>query len=84
LNAYLEEELYDLITYCIENPKASDLESKKQRVQEIGKELYSDGGVDAMENIFYPIEIRIKEEIGKDAKLYRSWWNEISKEEWKY
>jgi hypothetical protein len=84
VNAYLEEELYDLITYCIQNPKASDLESKKQRVQEIGKELYSDGGVDAMENIFYPIEIRIKEEIGKDAKPYRYWWNEISKEEWKY
>lgn len=84
LNAYLEEELYDLITYCIQNPKASDLESKKQRVQEIGNELYSDGGVDAMENIFYPIEIRIKEEIGKDARPYRPWWNEISKEEWKY
>jgi hypothetical protein len=84
LNAYLEEELYDLITYCIQNPNASDLEAKKQRVQEIGKELYSDGGVDAMENIFYPIEIRIKEEIGKDAKSYRSWWNEISKEGWKY
>jgi hypothetical protein len=64
LNAYLEEELYDLITYCIQNPKASDFELKKQRVQEIGKELYADGGVDAMENIFYPIEFRIKAEIG--------------------
>lgn len=84
MNAYLEEELYDLITYCIQNPKASDLESKKQRVQEIGNDLYSDGGVDAMENIFYPIEIRIKEEIGKDARPYRSGWNEISREEWKY
>ena len=84
LKAYLEEELYDLITYCIQNPKASDLESKKQRVQEIGNELYSDGGVDAMENIFYPIEIRVKEEIGIDARPYRCWWNEISKEEWKY
>jgi hypothetical protein len=28
-------------------------------------ELYADGGVDAMENIFYPIEFRVKEEIGK-------------------
>jgi len=36
-----------------------------------------------MENIFYPIEFRIKEEIGKDAKSYRSWWNDISKE-WVY
>ncbi|MFL6346103.1 MAG: hypothetical protein ACJ71A_11740 [Nitrososphaeraceae archaeon] len=83
MNAYLEEELYDLITYCIQNPKASDFELKKQRVQEIGKELYADGGVDAMENIFYPIEFRIKEEIDKDAKSYRSWWNDISKE-WVY
>ncbi len=75
LNAYLEEELYDLITYCIQNPNTSDLGAKKQRVQEIGKELYSNGGVDAMKNILYPIEIRIKEEISKEAKPYRSWWN---------
>ena len=83
MDAYLEEELYDLITYCIQNLNASDIESKKQRVQEIGKELYTDGGVDAMENIFYPIEFRIREEIGQDAKPYRSWWNDIIKE-WKY
>jgi hypothetical protein len=83
LDAYLEEELYDLITYCVQNPNASDFELKKQRVQEIGKELYTDGGVDAMENIFYPIEFRIKEEIGQDVKPYRSWWNEITKE-WRY
>jgi hypothetical protein len=72
LDAYQEEELYDLITYCIEDPTALDFESKKQRVQEIGKELYADGGLDAMENIFYPIEFRVKEEIGKDARPYRS------------
>src|ERR687896_20476 len=59
-----EEAVYDIITYCIQNPNASDFESKKHRVQEIGMELYADGGVDAMENIFYPIEFRIKEEIG--------------------
>ncbi len=53
------------------------------RVEEIGKELCADGGVDAMENMFYSIEFRIKEEIGKDAKPYRAWWNGIS-EEWKY
>ena len=83
MDAYLEEELYDLITYCIQNPNASDFESKKQRIREIGEELYTDGGVDAMENTFYPIEFRIKEEIGQDAKPYRSWWNDIIKE-WKY
>jgi hypothetical protein len=83
LDAYLEEELYDIITYCIQNPNGSDFEVKKRRIEEIGKELYTDGGVDAMENIFYPIEFRVKEEIGKDAKSYRSWWNNIT-EEWKY
>ncbi len=56
---------------------------KKQRVFTIGKELYSDGGIDTMENMFYSIEFRIKDEIGKDAKSYRSWWNDISSE-WKY
>jgi hypothetical protein len=83
LDAYLEEELYDLITYCVQNPTASDFELRKQRVREIGEELHKDGGVDAMENIFYPIEFRIKEEIGQDAKPFRSWWNDITKE-WRY
>jgi len=54
-----------------------------QRVEEIGKELYADGGTDAMENMFYSIEFRIKEEIKNDAKPYRLWWNNIS-EQWKY
>ncbi|MDQ3872066.1 MAG: hypothetical protein M3258_00450 [Thermoproteota archaeon] len=83
MDAYLEEELYDLITYCIQHPHAADFESRKQRAKEIGKELYTDGGLDAMENIFYPVEVRIKEEIGFEAKPYRSWWNDIAKE-WKY
>ena len=56
---------------------------KKNRVFTIGKELYSDGGIDTIENMFYSIEFRIKDEIGKDAKPYRSWWNDISSE-WKY
>jgi hypothetical protein len=59
------------------------LKKKKQRAFTIGKELYSDGGIDAMENMFYSIEFRIKDEIGMDAKPYRSWWNNISSE-WKY
>jgi hypothetical protein len=84
LDVYREEELYDLITHCIQKANASDFQSRKHRVQEIGKELYADGGVDAMENIFYPIEFRIKEEIGNEARPYRSWWNYLSKEEWKY
>ena len=34
-------------------------------------ELYADGGVDATENMFYPIEFNVKEEIRNDAKPYR-------------
>jgi hypothetical protein len=81
LDAYLEEELYDLITFCIQNPNSSDFEVKRQRVEEIGRELYADGGgFDATENMIYQIEFRVKEEIGKDAKPYRPWWNDIAKE----
>jgi hypothetical protein len=83
MDAYLEEELYDSLTYNIQNPDASDFESKKKRIEEIGRELYADGGTDAMENMFYSIEFRVKDEIDKDAKPYRSWWNNISPE-WSY
>ena len=43
IDAYLEEELYDILTYNIQNPNASDFESKKKRIEEIGRELYNDG-----------------------------------------
>ena len=83
MDAFLEEELYDILTYCIQNPDATDFESKKKRVKDIGNELYDDGGTDAIENMFYSMEFRIKDEIGNDTKPYRSWWNNISSE-WNY
>ena len=83
MDAYLEEELIDLFTFYLQNSTADELESKKKRAIKIGKELYQDGGVDAMENMFYSVEIRIKEEIGRDVSRYRSWWNGIS-EGWTY
>jgi hypothetical protein len=73
MDAYLEEELYDILTYNIQNSNAPDFESKKKCMEEIGKELYDDGGTDVMENMFYSIKFRIKDEIGRDAKPYRSW-----------
>jgi len=42
-----------------------------------------DGGLDAMENMYFVIQNRIKEEIQKDATAFRSWWNNIS-DGWKY
>lgn len=83
MDAYLEEELYDLLIFRIQNPQSPEQGSKKGRVQEIGRELYADGGADALENMFFSIEHRVKEEIGRDAKPYRAWWNGISGE-WKY
>jgi len=83
MDAMLEEEMIDLITFCLQNPKSDEVEGKKNRISEIGKELYLDGGVDAMENMFFAIQNRITEEIGKDPKPFRALWNENSKE-WKY
>jgi hypothetical protein len=83
MDAYLEEELNDILIYCMQNPNGPDFKAKKKRAEEIGGEIYADGGLDAMENLSYSIEFRIKEEIGKDAKPYRSWWNNVS-EEWRY
>ena len=83
MDAMLEEEMIDLITFCLQNPDSEEIESKKSRISEIGRDLYLDGGVDAMENMFFAIQNRITEEIGKDPKPFRALWNENSKE-WKY
>lgn len=83
MDAYLEEELIDLFTLYVQNPNSQELASKKNRVIKIGRELYEDGGQDAMENMFYSVSIRIKEEIGSDLSENRSWWNGIS-EGWNY
>ncbi|MGQ0772394.1 MAG: hypothetical protein ACT4NT_06460, partial [Nitrososphaerota archaeon] len=79
----LEEEMIDLLTFCIQNPNSSEVSQKKNRIQEIGKELHSDGGVDALENMYFALENRIKEEIGKDPRPFRSLWNGNSPE-WNY
>lgn len=78
MDAYLEEELIDLFTFYVQNPSADNLDTKKQRIREIGKELFDDGGSDAMENMFYSVQIRIKEEVGHDITDKKSWWNGIS------
>jgi hypothetical protein len=80
MDAYLEEELIDLFTFYLQNPSADNLDTKKQRIQEIGKELFDDGGSDAMENMFYSVQSRIKEEVGHDITDKKSWWNGISNE----
>ena len=79
----LEEEMIDILTYCLQNPNSDDINSKKSRLKEIGIELFNDGGVDAMENFFFVVENRIVGEIEKDPKPFRNLWNGIT-DEWKH
>lgn len=79
----LEEEMIDLATFCLQNPESPETVQKRQRISEIGRELFADGGVDALENMFFALENRIKEEIGKDPRPLRSLWNGNASE-WNY
>ena len=79
----LEEEMIDILTFCLQNPDSDEVMSKKQRLKEIGIELFDNGGVDAMENFFFVVENRIIGEIEKDPKPFRNIWNGIS-DEWNY
>ena len=79
----LEEELVDLMTFCLQNSESPEIEEKKTRISEIGKELYEDGGVDALENFAFVLKNRISEEIGKDPSQFRPLWNGLN-DEWNY
>ena len=79
----LEEELIDLFTFCLQNPDSPDVETKKIRISEVGKELFLDGGVDALENFWFAISNRIEGEIEKDITPFRPLWNNLS-DEWKF
>jgi len=76
----LEEEMIDLLTFCLQNPGSELVKPKEERFKEIGKELFESGGIDAMENFFFAVDNRIQGEINKDAKMFRPLWNGITKE----
>lgn len=75
--------MIDLVTFCLQNPDSEEMKQKKNRIVEIGRELFADGGVDALENMFFAIENRVREEIGKDPRPLRSLWNGNTLE-WNY
>ena len=79
----LEEELIDLMTFCLENPNSQENSEKHKRITEIGHELYADGGIDALENFFFVLKNRIMEEIEKDPSTMRYLWNGFT-DEWQY
>ena len=71
----LEEELMDLMMFCLQNPDHAQVAEKKERITSIGSEIYADGGVDAMENFFFALDNRIQGELEMDAGVFRSLWN---------
>lgn len=73
----LEEELIDLFTFCLQNPDSPQTAGKKARITEIGREIYADGGIDAMENFFFVIRNRIVGEIDRDPEPFRTLWSGI-------
>jgi len=79
----LEEELIDLMTFCLQNPDSIEIPDKHKRIIEIGHELFADGGIDALENFFFVLKNRIVEEIEKDPSSMRSLWNGLT-DEWQY
>ncbi|HUU47151.1 MAG TPA: hypothetical protein VMW55_00045 [Nitrosopumilaceae archaeon] len=79
----LEEELIDLMSFCLQNTESSQVVEKKKRISEIGGELFADGGVDALENFFFVLKNRITEEIGQDPSVFKPLWNGLT-EEWKF
>ena len=79
----LEKELIGLFSFCLQNPDSPEVETKKTRISEVGKELFQDGGIDALENFWFAISNRIEGEIEKDITPFRPLWNNLS-DEWKF
>ena len=74
----LEEELIDLMTFCLQNPDSLELSDKHVRITAIGSEIYADGGVDALENFSFVLKNRITQEIEKDPSPLFSLWNGLA------
>ncbi len=79
----LEEELIDLMTFCLQNPDSEQVPLKHKRITEIGHEIFADGGVDALENFAFVLKNRIVAEIEKDPSPMRSLWNGLA-DDWQY
>ena len=43
MDMMLEEELIDLMTFCLQNPDSSEIDEKHTRIKEIGQEIFDDG-----------------------------------------
>jgi len=78
MDMMLEEELIDLMTFCLQNTDSSEINDKHSRIIEIGGEIYADGGVDALENFSFVLKNRIIQEIEKDPSPLLSLWHGLT------
>ena len=80
MDMMLEEELIDLMTFCLQNPDSSQIKEKHSRIIEIGGEIHADGGDDAIENFSFVLKNRITQEIEKDPSSLLTLWNGLTSE----
>jgi len=78
MDMMLEEELIDLMTFCLQNPDSSEIPEKHTRITEIGQEIFNDGGDDAIENFSFVLKNRITQEIEKDPSPLLSLWQGLT------
>ena len=78
MDMMLEEELIDLMTFCLQNPDSTELKEKHGRIIRIGQEIYVDGGDDAIENFSFVLKNRITQEIEKDPSPLLSLWQGLT------
>ena len=78
MDMMLEEELIDLMTFCLQNPDSTELKEKYGRIIRIGQEIYDDGGDDAIENFSFVLKNRITQEIEKDPSPLLSLWQGLT------
>ncbi|MDC0036445.1 hypothetical protein OAI97_03115 [Nitrosopumilus sp.] len=78
MDMMLEEELIDLMTFCLQNPDSSQIKEKHSRIIEIGGEIHADGGNDAIENFSFVLKNRITQEIEKDPSPLLSLWQGLT------
>ena len=78
MDMMLEEELIDLMTFCLQNPDSSDISDNHARIIAIGDEIYAAGGSDALENFSFVLKNRITQEIEKDPSPLLSLWHGLA------
>ena len=78
MDMVLEEELIDLMTFCLQNSDSIEINEKHSRITEIGGDIYADGGADAIENFSFVLKNRIIQEIEKDPSPLLSLWDGLT------